>query len=378
VGLAMPPAQRYGSCALTCWALGLATACGGEPATKPPVPNAPSTQAPREPERSSFWLRTSPSNASVFVDGTLRGTTPLHVEDLQPGEHTLRVEAPGYLPTEWKKLRLPPGGMVLPEMVLLHDQDQPVHTSDSASEAPPPPPWRPGKPLPADFEATSALRTVDGWWLELSARGANLELQWLKRSGGVQTSCRPAVRRADIKAFGWPELERVVVSRFGRSIAPDQNLAVRGHFPPVRSSLMAHGHRLQWPEIDRLHLAHTIRDHLLKAIGPEVLEPSELHGALAGVVNSLFSCIEQLRMQLRVKLVVEKSTGRVRSQSLASNAAGFEQTLPGPPSELSPSELACAHRVLENALLPSSLTCDVEVELVVNGPRPRLPPGMVE
>ncbi len=50
------------------------------------------------PERSSgeITVKTTPPGATIFVDGTHRGSSPLRVSGLRPGTHQLRAFLPGY------------------------------------------------------------------------------------------------------------------------------------------------------------------------------------------------------------------------------------------------------------------------------------------
>jgi hypothetical protein len=50
----------------------------------------------------SIDLSSSPSGASVYVDNTLKGTTPLVVEDLTEGSHKVLISKSGY--TDWGKM----------------------------------------------------------------------------------------------------------------------------------------------------------------------------------------------------------------------------------------------------------------------------------
>jgi hypothetical protein len=43
-------------------------------------------------------VESRPSGAVVTVDGARRGTTPLTVDALTPGKHTVLIERPGYRP----------------------------------------------------------------------------------------------------------------------------------------------------------------------------------------------------------------------------------------------------------------------------------------
>jgi hypothetical protein len=73
----------------------------GTPATAPPpVPgDAPATgkaaPAPR-PTRATLTVESTPKNAAVTVNGKWRGRTPLTIDDLAFGTHTLRIVQPGY------------------------------------------------------------------------------------------------------------------------------------------------------------------------------------------------------------------------------------------------------------------------------------------
>jgi serine/threonine protein kinase len=51
-----------------------------------------------EPRLGKIVLNTIPANANVFLDGVARGTTPLVIEDVAPGDRQLRIEREGYEP----------------------------------------------------------------------------------------------------------------------------------------------------------------------------------------------------------------------------------------------------------------------------------------
>ena len=51
-----------------------------------------------EPGLGKIVLNTIPANANVFLDGVARGTTPLVIEDVAPGDRRLRIEREGYEP----------------------------------------------------------------------------------------------------------------------------------------------------------------------------------------------------------------------------------------------------------------------------------------
>lgn len=63
-----------------------------------------------EPKSGTLVVDSTPSGASVYVDGTYRGTTPLTVE-LQPGQHTINVTLEGYKPY-LATVNVPPGETV--------------------------------------------------------------------------------------------------------------------------------------------------------------------------------------------------------------------------------------------------------------------------
>lgn len=58
--------------------------------SEPPPPEAPA--------RGGLTVASEPSGAAVFVDGRRRGTTPLTLSDVAPGERALRLELDGYAP----------------------------------------------------------------------------------------------------------------------------------------------------------------------------------------------------------------------------------------------------------------------------------------
>jgi serine/threonine protein kinase len=51
-----------------------------------------------EPRPGKIVLETIPANANVFLDGASRGTTPLVIEDVAPGDRQLRLKLDGYEP----------------------------------------------------------------------------------------------------------------------------------------------------------------------------------------------------------------------------------------------------------------------------------------
>lgn len=49
-----------------------------------------------EPMPSSLTISSTPANAVCFIRGEKKGTTPLRVENLQPGNYKIKVQHPGY------------------------------------------------------------------------------------------------------------------------------------------------------------------------------------------------------------------------------------------------------------------------------------------
>ncbi len=75
---------------------------GAEPVLEAPAPRAPSApSAPSAPTRiGRLLVRSTPSGASVEVDGVARGVTPLALRDLDLGAREIAVTRNGYVPEE--------------------------------------------------------------------------------------------------------------------------------------------------------------------------------------------------------------------------------------------------------------------------------------
>jgi hypothetical protein len=69
-------------------------------ATPPPVPDEHPTRAPLRAQpivkRGTLVVKSTPSRASVTVNGTWRGRTPLTLDDLAFGKYVVRVVQPGF------------------------------------------------------------------------------------------------------------------------------------------------------------------------------------------------------------------------------------------------------------------------------------------
>jgi hypothetical protein len=73
----------------------VATLPASEPARREPSPT--DTVAT---DRCAIQLESDPLGATVWVDGSFAGTTPLAVMDLAPGPHTIRVHENGFAPAQ--------------------------------------------------------------------------------------------------------------------------------------------------------------------------------------------------------------------------------------------------------------------------------------
>jgi hypothetical protein len=69
------------------------------PEESPPTPSDPIV----EPLKSVLEVDSRPTGARVFVDGDDRGVTPVTIEDIAVGEHTLKLSLRGYQTIETTK-----------------------------------------------------------------------------------------------------------------------------------------------------------------------------------------------------------------------------------------------------------------------------------
>jgi eukaryotic-like serine/threonine-protein kinase len=111
------------------------------------------------PVETGFMLDSAPNGAGVFVDERrLPQNTPVHVSDMTPGDHRIRVELPGYAP--WESLLHATPGTVLPlPLVSL----QPLAAEPPAAEPPvasaPPTSSKPWQHHAASAQATTGATT---------------------------------------------------------------------------------------------------------------------------------------------------------------------------------------------------------------------------
>jgi PEGA domain len=78
------------------------------PAAAAAVPRPPAAPPATSAVTGSLFIESRPARASVTVDGKPSGTTPMLLEGLEPGDHTIRLEAPDHQPL-WQSVRIVAG-----------------------------------------------------------------------------------------------------------------------------------------------------------------------------------------------------------------------------------------------------------------------------
>lgn len=87
-------------------------------------------------KQSELSVTTSPDGATVLVDDATRGVTPLSLQDILSGEHSISVTSTGFL-TRSLKIRTTPGYRLIANLKLsLSGSGAIVETSPSATPAP--------------------------------------------------------------------------------------------------------------------------------------------------------------------------------------------------------------------------------------------------
>ncbi len=59
------------------------------------------------PRASELQVKTNPKGAVIFVDGRMRGASPMKIVGLRPGPHQFRILKPGYFVREMRVQVLP-------------------------------------------------------------------------------------------------------------------------------------------------------------------------------------------------------------------------------------------------------------------------------
>ncbi len=137
-------------------------------------------------------ILSTPPDATVYLDGAVRGTTPLVAADVAAGLHTVRLEAPGYLPLEQSitlsREEYERGGEVPLKVELAlreHVTLLPVPVGVSAGAA------ADGRALGDGVALAIELFVEPLPWLEVglgytSPVAATLTLRWLPLHGGLE------------------------------------------------------------------------------------------------------------------------------------------------------------------------------------------------
>jgi serine/threonine protein kinase len=128
-----------------------------KPASPAPEPNqAPASPAPPKAETGRVVVNTVPANASVYLDGSDRGRTPLVIEGITPGIHHVSIEASGYVASSLIADVKDGGSFDFGTIHLVAVPPAPAMTApprfDSSSTLPPPPPSEPTRNLRVEIE----------------------------------------------------------------------------------------------------------------------------------------------------------------------------------------------------------------------------------
>jgi hypothetical protein len=99
------------------------------PTTTRPTPNRPRSQPPAQqpvtqpvvqppPVEEGYLTIDSDPPGEVFIDGVDVGSTPVYKRAVKPGQHTIRIEAPGYK-TVTQRVQVDPGNTVPKRLTLI-------------------------------------------------------------------------------------------------------------------------------------------------------------------------------------------------------------------------------------------------------------------
>ena len=88
----------------------------------------------KKPELSVI---TNPDGASVVIDDTTKGVTPLTIQDLEAGDHTLTIASPGFL-TRTMKIKLTSGFKLIASLKLALSTAAPPEETSTPSGTPTP------------------------------------------------------------------------------------------------------------------------------------------------------------------------------------------------------------------------------------------------
>lgn len=374
----MTPRQT-GSIVLACVALASAAACFDTRDEQPPVP-APLAVEPKALV-GSVEVHAYQGPANVFVDGVARGTTMLVLDglpvgttmlvlhDLPFGPHKLRFERSGYFPVEQSVAVYPNNRNYWATGRMMHDQSQPMPMIDPADQRPVDPPWLQNGKAPRDLLITSKFVSSSGDRVEASA--SRDFLSWRHGRHPARFSCKRALRTTELaEALRWAELEQAFLGRVGRSSETITG-AFPNYDPPVKSTLTAHGYVASWEEIDRLHLAHEIRDRLASLVDSEL---AELQVAAGGASAAMYEGLEP-GQQMRARFQVPRETTRIANleMSISTGGMGWHRIEP-----LSDAKRARVEQALRDVVISKPGWCEAEVEVTVYVPTRHELRGIVE
>lgn len=102
----------------------------------------------------SVDVSSNPSGASVYVDGILKGTTPVTIDDIIEGSHRIILKKSGY--QEW-------GKMVTIEADDTVEVDATLYEVVTYTATPPPTTWVTVKPTTARTTAKSTIKVPTSW-----------------------------------------------------------------------------------------------------------------------------------------------------------------------------------------------------------------------
>lgn len=99
-------------------------------------PTRASVYCPMIPDNTGngLYIMSTPSRASVYLDGTLRGETPLMLSNTAPGSHDIRVRLAGY--DDWKSTVVVPAGGTRTVAAILSENDNSVIRGINVSSKP--------------------------------------------------------------------------------------------------------------------------------------------------------------------------------------------------------------------------------------------------
>ncbi|MCC7542259.1 MAG: protein kinase [Deltaproteobacteria bacterium] len=179
------------------------------------APRPPTPVGPREPDVASLSIESTPSGATVSVDGESRGATPAALEGIAPGRHDVVVSLTGHVPSRIV-VSLGPGERRTVQVALAAAPEP-----DEEPSARSPRPARVERPERATTAAPAAERAMGT--LTIATNPSSEVFVGRRRLGWTPLRTRlPAGRHSLLlRARGRPERRTTVV------VAPDGDARVR-------------------------------------------------------------------------------------------------------------------------------------------------------